>query len=644
MGSSMTKKRTLRKGVLTMANRKTPKRRKLRNSEYYDMQKVFDGLYADSKTGKAFTKLMPIIMSEENIRLAYRNLKANSGSRTPGADGKTIDDLKRWNDTDLIRNIQKSFEWYTPGKVRRVEIPKDNGKTRPLGIPAIKDRLIQQCVLQVLEPICEAKFFERSNGFRPNRSAENAIAQSMTMIQQRNLHYVVDIDIKGFFDNVSHGKLLKQMWSIGIREKKLLSIISAMLKAEVAGIGFPERGTPQGGIISPLLSNIVLNELDWWIASQWEEFPTQYPYRCSIHESGTPNKSPIYSALRKTGLKECYIVRYADDFKLFCRNRADAVTLFAATKLWLKERLGLDISPEKSKIVNLKRHYSEFLGFKLKAKKKSKKRNGEAKYVVTSHISDKAKKKILKRATQTVKNMAHPGNENMVYQIVGAYNAFVMGVHQYYSLATEVNKDFHQISFHVNRTLKSKLKTRLKRPKGQALKCKTILERYGKSKELRCIKDIPIIPIGYVQHRNPMWKRASVNKYTAEGRTEIHKGLKGINMEILLYLMRNPVLNRSIEYNDNRISHYSGQLGKCSVTGRLMELHEIHCHHKKPVALGGDDSYENLTLICADAHRLIHATKPETIQRLLNKLRLTPYQLGRVNNLRKLCELPQIEC
>ena len=627
-----------------MANRKTPKRRKLRNSEYYDMQKVLDGLYADSKTGKAFTKLMPIIMSEENIRLAYRNLKANSGSRTPGADGKTIDDLKRWNDTDLIRNIQKSFEWYTPGKVRRVEIPKDNGKTRPLGIPAIKDGLIQQCVLQVLEPICEAKFFERSNGFRPNRSAEYAIAQSMTMIQQRNLHYVVDIDIKGFFDNVSHGKLLKQMWSIGIREKKLLSIISAMLKAEVAGIGFPERGTPQGGIISPLLSNIVLNELDWWIASQWEEFPTQYPYRCSIHENGTPNKSPIYSALRKTGLKECYIVRYADDFKLFCRNRADAVTLFAATKLWLKERLGLDISPEKSKIVNLKRHYSEFLGFKLKAKKKSKKRNGEAKYVVTSHISEKAKKKILKRATQTVKNMAHPGNENMVYQIVGAYNAFVMGVHQYYSLATEVNKDFHQISFHVNRTLKSKLKTRLKRPKGQALKCKTILERYGKSKELRCIKDIPIIPIGYVQHRNPMWKRASVNKYTAEGRTEIHKGLKGINMEILLYLMRNPVLNRSIEYNDNRISHYSGQLGKCSVTGRLMELHEIHCHHKKPVALGGDDSYENLTLICADAHRLIHATKPETIQRLLNKLRLTPYQLGRVNNLRKLCELPQIEC
>lgn len=627
-----------------MTNRKTSKRRKLRNSEYYDMQKVFDGLYAGSKNRKVFTRLMPIITSEENIRLAYRNLKTNSGSKTPGVDGKTIDDLKRWNDTDLIRNIQKSFEWYTPGKVRRVEIPKGNGKTRPLGIPTIKDRLIQQCVLQVLEPICEAKFFERSNGFRPNRSAENAIAQAMTMIQQRNLYYVVDIDIKGFFDNVSHGKLLKQMWSMGICEKKLLSIISAMLKAEVAGIGFPERGTPQGGIISPLLSNIVLNELDWWIASQWEEFPTRYPYRCSIHENGTPNKSPIYSALRKTGLKECYIVRYADDFKLFCRNRTDAVKLFAATRLWLKERLGLEISPEKSKIVNLKRHYSEFLGFKLKAKQKGKKPNGEAKYVVTSHISDKAQKKILDRATQTVKNMAHPGDENMVYQIVGAYNAYVMGVHQYYSLATEVNKDFHKISFHVNRTMKAKLKARLERPKGQLLKCKAIRERYGKSKELRCIADIPIIPIGYVQHRNPMWKRTSVNKYTVEGRQEIHKNLQGVDMKILSHLMRNPITGRSIEYNDNRISHYSGQLGKCAVTGRRMGIDEIHCHHKKPTALGGDDSYENLTLICADVHRLIHATKPETIQKLLKELHLTPYQVGRVNSLRRLCELPQIEC
>ncbi len=105
------------------------------------------------------------------------------------------------------------------------------------------------------------------------KSTENAIAQMETLIQLSNHHIVVDIDIKGFFDNVNHSKLLKQIWTLGIRDKKLICIISAMLKAEIKGVGIPEKGTPQGGILSPPLSNIVLNELDWWIASQWEFFP-----------------------------------------------------------------------------------------------------------------------------------------------------------------------------------------------------------------------------------------------------------------------------------------------------------------------------------------------------------------------------------
>ena len=586
---------------------------------------------------------MKIISSEENIRLAYRNIKSNKGSKTPGADGKTIENLKRWNNQDLIKNIQKSLEWYTPNRVKRVEIPKDNGKKRPLGIPTIKDRLIQQCILQVLEPICEAKFHERSNGFRPNRSAEHAIAQAMTMIQQRNLHYVVDVDIKSFFDNVSHGKLLKQMWTLGIHENKLLSIVSSMLKAEVAGIGFPEKGTPQGGIISPLLSNIVLNELDWWIASQWEEFPTKYQYKCNVHENGSVNKSPIYSALRKTLLKECYIVRYADDFKIFCRKRNDAVKLFEAVKQWLKERLGLEISPEKSKIVNLKRQYSEFLGFKLKATVKGKKSDGEPKYVVTSHISNKAKKKIQARAKETISNMRHHSEKEKMYQYIGIYNSFVMGVHQYYAIATEVNKDFHKISFHVNRTLKRKLGDKLKRPNISNLKCKAIVEKYGKSMELRCVYNLPIVPIAYVQHKNPMWKRTVVNQYTEKGRSEIHKSLKGIDMNILLYLMCNPIPNRSIEYNDNRISLYSGQMGKCAVTGRRLFADEIHCHHKIPRMLGGDDSYGNLKIVHDDVHRLIHAVKTDTIKQLLEKTELMEYQLGRVNALRRLCNLEKIE-
>ena len=462
------------------------------------------------------------------------------------------------------------------------------------------------------------------------------------MIQQRNLFYVIDIDIKGFFDNVSHSKLLKQMWTLGIRDKKLISIISTMLKAEVAEIGFPKKGTPQVGIISPLLSNIVLNELDWWIASQWEEIPTRHEYKCSIHENGSPNKNPIYSALRKTALKECYVVRYADDFKIFCRKREDAIRLFEATKLWLKERLGLDISLEKSKIVNLKRHYSEYLGFRLKAVPKGKKKNGKTKYVVTSHITEKASKKILNRANELVDDIFRDTDKRTAFRSIGQYNAYVLGIHEYYSIATEVSKDFHKISFHINRTLKDKLRTRLKRPDFTKLKGKAIIERYGKSRELRSVFDFALAPIGYIQHRNPKWKLSSINKYTAEGREAIHKNLKGLNMDILLYLMRNPISSRSIEYNDNRISLYSGQLGKCAVTGRKLRLEEIHCHHKVPRYLNGDDSYSNLRIVHIDIHKLIHAVESELILQLLNKLQLTEFQVERVNVLRNLCELPPI--
>ena len=374
--------------------KKALKKSKLRHAEYYGFQEIQDRLYAESMDGKVFTKLVEIITLPENIKSAYRNIKKNKGSKTAGTDGKTIQHLEKLSEEKLVAFVQRKISWYVPQSVRRVEIPKDNGKTRPLGIPTIMDRLVQQCVLQVLEPICEAKFHDHSYGFRPNRSQQHAISQVHKNMQLSHLHYVVDIDIKGFFDNVNHGKLLKQLWTLGIRDKKLISIISAMLKAEVAGIGFPEKGTPQGGIISPLLSNIVLNELDWWLASQWENIPTQYPFKQTPNRNGSPNHGNKYASLRRSGLKEITCVRYADDFKIFTSSYSNAVKLFHATKDWLKERLGLDISPEKSRVINLKEDYSEFLGFKLKLIPRGKTKQGQAKFVVESHVREKSIKKI----------------------------------------------------------------------------------------------------------------------------------------------------------------------------------------------------------------------------------------------------------
>lgn len=625
-----------------MANRKKPlKKQKIRNSEYYDMQSAFDNLYADSVRGCQFCNLVELIKQPENIKLAYRNIRKNSGSKTAGVDNKTISDLNKWKEPALVAHVQRKLDWYLPNVVRRVEIPKDNGKTRPLGIPTIMGRLIQQCILQVLEPICEAKFFKRSNGFRPNHSAENAIAQAERMIQNVSCHYVIDIDIKSFFDNVNHGKLLKQMWTLGIRDKKLLSIISAMLKAEVANIGFPEKGTPQGGIISPLLSNIVLNELDWWIVSQWEEMPTKRNYVHRIYANGTPDKSNTIRALRcYTNLKECYVVRYADDFKIFCKKRSDAVKLFAATKQWLWERLELEISPEKSKIVNLKRHYSEFLGFKLKVREKGKKSDGTKRYVVEAHIKDKALLKIREKSKEIIGQLRRTYNPGMEYRLIQKYNSYLIGVHNYYCIATHVNRDIQKIAFDVKKSLYNRLKHRLQK-KGQITNS-YIKDKYGTSREVRYLNGHALVPIAYVQHRVPMDKKSRVNKYTPEGRAEIHKDLAGINMATLYHLMNNPAGKESVEYNDNRISLYVGQKGKCAISGIELEPNQVNCHHKKPLSLGGDDSYQNLIIVSDVVHILIHSSNERTIRKYLNVLQPTPKQLKKLNKLRAMAEMPEL--
>lgn len=605
------------------------------------MQTAFDKLYADSVSGRQFRNLVELIQRPENIMLAYRNLRKNSGSKTAGVDKKTISDLNKWSDKKLINHVQRKLGWYVPNAVRRVEIPKDNGKKRPLGIPTIMDRLIQQCILQVLEPICEAKFFKRSNGFRPTHSAENAIAQAERMIQNIGCYYVIDIDIHGFFDNVNHGKLLKQMWALGIRDKKLLSIISAMLKAEVAGIGFPEKGTPQGGIISPLLSNIVLNELDWWVASQWEEMPTKRNYVHRIYANGTPDKSNTIRALRSyTKLKECYLVRYADDFKIFCKKHSDAVKLFEATKQWLWERLGLEISPEKSKIVNVKRHYSEFLGFKLRVREKGKKPDGSKRYVIEAHVRDKALKKIRARSKEIIGQIRRTYDPKMEYRLIQKYNSYLIGIHNYYCIATHVNLDIHEIAFDVKKSLYNRLKHRLQRT--GSISNRYIQEKYGRSREVRYLNGHAVVPIAYVQHRVPMDRKNRVNPYTPEGRTEIHKNLAGLNLAVMNHLMNTPAGQQSVEYNDNRIALYVAQKGKCAVSGIALDANQVDCHHKKPLSLGGDDSYQNLIIVSDAVHVLIHSSSERMIKKYLNDLQLNSKQLAKLNNLRKLAEMPQI--
>lgn len=602
-------------------NQKLKKKQRIRNNEYYDAQTTFDELYSKAKENYNFTNLMEIITSKENILLAFRNIKKNKGSKTSGVNKTNIINVGQQEPEKLIQYVTGRLSDFKPHSVRRVEIEKDNGKLRPLGIPTIEDRLIQQCIKQVLEPICEAKFHKHSYGFRPNRSTHHAIARAMYLTNLKNFQYVVDIDIKGFFDNVNHGKLLKQIWTLGVRDKNLISIISKMLKAEIKGIGIPRCGVPQGGILSVLLSNIVLNELDWWISSQWETHKPHNKYSCV---------GSMQLQLKKSKLKEVFIVRYCDDFKLFCKNRKDAECMFSATKSWLQERLGLEISPEKSKIVNLKKKYSEFLGIKMKLWKKGDKN------VIRSHMTDKAMRKCKEKLKGKAKNIAAV----TTVENVQVYNASVLGMHNYYKVATHIYKDFSKIAFIVNKSLKCRMKYR-KSKNGR--KSKAFIKFYGDyGGKIIYAHNVALFPIDGITMKPPRCFSQDVCNYTVNGRLKVHNNLQNIDINILKYLMQNSVKGESTEFNDNRISLYVGQKGICFVSGEILETTDMEAHHTVPRLQGGTDEYKNLVFVTYNVHKLIHSSKPETIEKYLNKIKSTKINFERLNKLRNLvgnCEV-----
>lgn len=619
----------------------------LRHAEYYGMQQTYDDLYAKSKNGKLFPKLMDIVLSRENILLAYRNIKANSGSNTPGTDRLTIKNigcLSTEEVVDKVRRIVNGKRGYYPKPVRRKDIPKPNGSTRPLGIPCIWDRLIQQCIKQVMEPICEAKFSNNSYGFRPGRSVEHAISRTYQLMQLSHLHYVIEFDIRGFFDNVCHTKLIRQIWAMGIHDKHLIYVVKQILKAPIrmpdGSIEHPQRGTPQGGIISPLLANIVLNELDHWVESQWQEHPMVRKYAILINKNGGENKGAGYHAMKKTGLKEMFIVRYADDFRIFCRTKSSAERTKIAVTQWLMKRLRLEVSEEKTKIVNVKRRYSEFLGFKIKVHPKA------GKQVVTSHICDKRLQAEREKLIGQAKQMVCPCYGKTELDEIRIYNSMVMGIQEYYKIATAVNLDCRFLNRAVMTVLTSRLKTqtgnRLVKT-GRKL-TKVEKERYGKSAMIRYVagSDEPIYPIGYIQHKHAKGYPLGKCYYSPTGRRTVHENLR-INTPLMLKLMRQPSFGYNAEYMDNRISLFSAQWGKCAVTGRdFRTLDEIHCHHKTPKEAGGSDEYGNLILVLKSVHKLIHAKEASVIVRYSTLLNLDQKQMVALNKLRCLAGLPEI--
>jgi RNA-directed DNA polymerase len=315
-----------------------------------------------------FTKLYDLLTWEPLMVWAFDKLMTNVGSRTAGIDGMDKRTAQENRDT-IIAELRGQLKagTYNHQPVRRVYIPKSNGKRRPLGIPTLVDRLVQLMVKAILEPIFESDFRPESHGFRPGRSCHTAMAHlfQATAPRQKKLYWVIEGDITGCFDHIQHQTLMRLLRR-RIWDNKLLGVIWQMLRAGVMeGELFKKTsaGTPQGGIISPLLANVYLHEIDEWFHKNY---------------TGLNYNEKNKRRQRKEG--NAFYVRYADDFIVSWNGTKEgAERLKAELTTFLRDHLGLELSAEKTRITHVTEGY-DFLGFTVK--RYSSRRRGRSDLII----------------------------------------------------------------------------------------------------------------------------------------------------------------------------------------------------------------------------------------------------------------------
>ena len=307
---------------------------------------------ATDKPEHRFTKLYDLLTWEPLMEWAFDKLMTNVGSRTAGIDG--MDKRTAQQNRDIIiaeLRGQLKARTYNHQPVRRVYIPKSNGKQRPLGIPTLRDRLVQLMAKAILEPIFESDFRPESHGFRPGRSCHTAMAHlfQMTAPRQKKMNWVIEGDITGYFDHIQHQTLMRLLRR-RIQDNKLLGVIWQMLRAGVMeGELFKKtsEGTPQGGIISPLLANVYLHEIDAWFHKNY---------------TGLNYNEKNRRRQRKEG--NAFYVRYADDFVVAWNGTKEgAERLKAELTTFLRDELGLELSAEKTLITHAMTEKAKFLGY-----------------------------------------------------------------------------------------------------------------------------------------------------------------------------------------------------------------------------------------------------------------------------------------
>jgi len=382
-------------------------------------------LWAEKDKNHRFFDLYHLLYDKDWLRLAHDHVAQNAGSVTAGCDGINMEDF----DEDLERNLEELArelreETFEPYPVRRVYIPKANGRKRPLGIPSIKDRIVQEALRMILEPIYEADFIQHSFGFRPNRCTMDAISCIHWYTRERAKYFwIIEGDISSYFDSINHKKLIKLL-ERRIKDGKLLQITWKFLRAGVMeGKLFKDtkQGTPQGGIISPLLANVYLHELD--------KFMERYTSISKIEKRKRREKE------RKGNYAH---IRYADDFVILTNGtKENAEAMREELTEFLTTTLKLNLSREKTKVTHINDGF-DFLGFNMVRKMGSR---GIGTKIL---IPEKAVRRVIQKIAKTTDKRTHQDSVNT--KILGL-NRIIGGWYRYYQHTSEAKVTFHRIEY-----------------------------------------------------------------------------------------------------------------------------------------------------------------------------------------------------
>ena len=588
-----------------------------------DLKKLQDFLYAQSQQNKTFTGLLEAVSSEATIVTAIHNIKSNKGSKTAGVDRVKMDKYLQMPKDELVSLIQSNCRNYRPKPARRVYIDKSNGKKRPLGIPTILDRIIQECIRIIIEPICEARFYPHSYGFRPYRAQKHAIADICHTLNvpakpENKAVFALEGDIKGCFDNIDHRILLQKLWRMGIHDKRVISIIRQALKAgyvEYDILYHSNVGTPQGGIMSPLLSNVYLNDFDWYVGRQYCE-----PFRqCK-------SKGNDIARLRNHGIIPKYNFRYADDWIILTTRRHEAERMKKQLTKYFKYRLKLELSDEKTKITDMRRDGAEFLGFVIRAEQPRGKDSGP---VVGKPFPNM--KRLSAKITNVcseihaMKQMKHTSDRVAQIQYI---NSMIMGIAEYIktgicSRAFSVIDQRIYVSCHYTwKRLYPDSVMYMKVPLGRLSNLPHRHEGYTAKTHAIKYQDMWIgITMAFITHSQheklPMNQK--MTPYTSEGRaiyTQQRKNRKPLPMnrpsvndrdDLRMSAYTNSIYN--FEYFMNREYAFNRDKWKCRCCGTdLTHRKDKHCHHvNRQLPLEKINKVPNLAWLCQQCHQRVHS-------------------------------------